>query len=212
MEMLHFNPPKCVFCSSNATNEERPLWDTILHESAGFFTVPTLGSIVPGWLLVVSRKHFLCAGALDGISRKSLLRCVEQARAAVSSAFGPATVFEHGPRSPGTPVGCGVDHLHMHVAPLPESLALKCTELYGTTWNVIQDLSELEVLHSRGVAYILVKEPTGSWHWAVPPNGVRQPLRRAIAHMVGMENRFDYRMDAFEENVQQTVRELSSAA
>ena len=43
-------------------------WDRVLFASANFVVVPTVGSILPGWLLIVPREHFLCFGAMgDGL-------------------------------------------------------------------------------------------------------------------------------------------------
>lgn len=174
--------------------------------------MPTLGSIVPGWLLVVSRDHYLCSGALTPARLQLLSEAVEVARLLVSKAFSPPTIFEHGPAIPGTPVGCGIDHLHMHIAPLPRSLALQCTELFGTEWHPLIHPDEMSVMYHKGTSYLTVQEPGFGWLWATPPDGVRQPLRKAIAHMMNVPNLFDYRKDSFEENVALTLREISSAA
>ena len=39
--------------------------DHVLFESENFVVVPTIGSIVPGWLLVVPRSHFMSVGSFD---------------------------------------------------------------------------------------------------------------------------------------------------
>jgi ATP adenylyltransferase len=202
----------CAFCNLRSVAERTRSYDTVIEEHHGFVTMPSLGAIVPGWLLVVSREHHLCSAALDRASHKLLLESVENAKGLLSHAFSAPTVFEHGPASPGTPVGCGIDHLHMHLVPLPGSLAKQCTELYGTEWQTLQHADDLSAMHREGVSYLSVQEPGASWLWASPPDGVRQPLRRAIAHMMNVPSLFDYRKDFFEENIAFTLKELSSAA
>jgi len=212
MSMVHIDSHNCVFCSPYYREKSGRACDTILHQDSGFFTVPTLGSIVPGWLLVVSKEHHICAGALNDEKIERLADSVACAQRSISKAFAEATVFEHGPHISKTPVGCGIDHLHMHVAPLPASLTETCAQLYGTVWQSISSIADLRHLHEQGVPYIFVKEPSGTCWWAMPPVGIRQPLRRAIAHMVGLPEQFDYRIDSFEENISETLRVLSSAA
>ncbi len=38
-------------------------WDQVLLETANFVVVPTIGAIVEGWLLVVSKEGLVCMGA-----------------------------------------------------------------------------------------------------------------------------------------------------
>ncbi len=201
----------CVFCRPTIDERAR-LCDTVITSDDNFVAIPTLGSIVPGWILVVSKDHVICSGALDPSLRENLSKAIDTAANLISAHFSEATIFEHGPAVRGTPVGCGIDHLHIHVAALPASLSGMCRELYGTLWRKIDNLDALEAIHRSGRAYILVKEPSGDWLWADAPVGVRQPLRRAVAQMLDIPDQFDYRTDAFEENVSLTLRELVSAA
>jgi ATP adenylyltransferase len=201
----------CAFCNPQFAEGIRGC-DTVVDDRDGFVTMPSLGAIVPGWLLVISREHHLCSAALDRAKRKLLFESVENAVALLSRSFSAPTVFEPGPASPGTPVGCGIDHLHMHLAPLSSSLTKQCTELYGTEWRPLQHEDDLSALHREGASYLSVREPETGWLWAFPPDGVRQPLRRANTHMLRMPGRFDYRKDFFEENIAFTLKELLSAA
>ena len=186
--------------------------DTVLEESNTFVTVPSLGAIVPGWLLVVSRKHYLCVGQLSSAEIQEMKSQIARAGSNIEVAFGTPTVFEHGPASTGTPVGCGIDHLHIHIAPLPDSLAATCTRMYGTEWTTLDNLEDLAAIHLQRQSYMMVQEVGGKPMWAVPPTGVRQPLRRAVANMLAVPDQFDYRVDRFDENVSLTVQRLTTAA
>src|SRR6266566_5391719 len=89
------------------------LWDHVLFESRNFVVVPTVGAIIPGWLLLLPRKHFLCVGAMSDGLFCELLELRRVATKALSDSFGGVTCFEHGPAEPCTKVGCGVDHAHL---------------------------------------------------------------------------------------------------
>jgi ATP adenylyltransferase len=198
----------CVFCDRLFCDSNEP-WDTILAETRDHVVVPTKGALVPGWVLVVSKDHVICSGALEARQRKSLEEAIDAAQALVEQSFGPATLFEHGPILPGTPLGCGIDHLHVHVAPLSDSLADACTRMFRSKWYKLAQWETLASLHRQGVGYAAVKEPGNSWMWCVPPSEVRQPLRRAVACMIGMPERFDYRKDFFLPNILETVRQIA---
>jgi hypothetical protein len=195
----------CVFCR-RASKEP---WDKKLAETLDYVILPTKGALIPGWLLVVSKNHRICSGALDSQERTTLVDATDVARGLVEGSFGAATLFEHGPSVPGTPVGCGIDHLHIHVAPLGFSLAKTCTQMFGSEWCELNHPDALQRVHKQGTAYIAVKEPGEPWLWCAPPAGVRQPFRRAIAFMLGMPERFDYRTDSFLPNVVETVQQIS---
>jgi ATP adenylyltransferase len=202
----------CPFCNLDKAPERTPSCNTSVVERNDFITLPSLGAIVPGWLLVISRDHHLCSASLTAPKQFALMEAVEEARSLVLKKFAAPTIFEHGPSSPGTPVGCGIDHLHMHLAPLPGSLANACSELYSTVWKVVENTDHLTAMHNDGLSYMTIQEPGKQAMWSCPPEGVRQPLRRAIAYMMNVPNQFDYRKDFFEENIAFTLKELLSAA
>lgn len=192
-------------------DELAPPWDAVISETEHYRIMPTKGALVSGWLLVVSKTHHLCAGALDAGRIEPLESALSLAARLVADRFGPVTIFEHGPSQSGTAVGCGVDHLHFHVVPLPFSL-LEAVQLLqpGTQWQDIRGIAELRQLHAKGIPYAFVKEPNSDPMWCVPPVGMRQMLRRAIAKALGVPELFDYAVHPHTANVVHTVQSLSN--
>jgi diadenosine tetraphosphate (Ap4A) HIT family hydrolase len=108
----------CKFCEKFA-GQSSVAWgeatDQVLFESPNFVVVPSLGSILPGWLLIVPRNHFLCVGAMgDGLIHE-MRQLRDEAAESLRSQIGPVTYFEHGPVKACTSVGCGIDHAHLHI-------------------------------------------------------------------------------------------------
>lgn len=206
-------PQPCVFCRDLLAGRSSELWDSIIADRPEFVVVPTKGALVPGWVLVVSKRHLLCSGALGSTQAvDAALSAVDAARNLVERKFGRATVFEHGPTDAGTALGCGVDHLHFHVAPLRESLKDAVGKLFpATNWRPLASWAELSPIHSNGIPYIAVQEPGDSLYWSAPPDGVRQPLRRAVASAIGAAGMFDYNVHPHADNVAATVRMLVRA-
>jgi ATP adenylyltransferase len=202
----------CRYCDQLLTGPTaREPWNYVIAETDDFVVVPTLGSLVPGWLLVVSRDHVLCAGALDITAHSRLSRAVSQAVALVEDEFGPATVFEHGPARAGTPAGCGVDHLHIHVAPLPFSLMAAASNAFPiASWEPVRSPTNVRTLHAAALDYCYVAEPGKPASWAQTPPGIGQFLRRAIATQLGMPERFDYRTHDGRDCVSATLDRLSA--
>src|SRR5438874_13100152 len=97
----------CNFCSKfglHLTATEP--YDQILFESPNFVAVPTRGSIIPGWLLIIPRAHVLCIGALDSETMSEFVVFRDKVASALRNAFGPVAFFEHGPVMPCTSICC----------------------------------------------------------------------------------------------------------
>ncbi len=200
----------CCFCESPSSSAPKALWDTTLYESDRYFIAPTRGALIPGWLLVVSKRHALCSGAVTEDESRELKDCLEVARRMLRSTFCEPTIFEHGPSRAGSPLGCGIDHLHMHVAPLSFSLRDAVNAQFpATTWNSLPDLSSAKNLFNSGVGYGLIQDPNGRIYWCTPPTGVRQLFRRAIATEIGNPDEFDYAAYPQLSNVQLTLQTLA---
>jgi ATP adenylyltransferase len=197
---------ECIFCERLLQGSSDTAWDTTIAETDQYIIVPTKGSLVAGWLLVVSKQHFLCSGELQEKEFVSLERAVYLAKEIVEGHFGAATVFEHGPQVPGTSLGCGIDHLHLHVVALNFSLVEAVnSSIQGVTWQGLPNLRSLGPLYRSGIGYAVVGEPHAQLVWFPPPHNVRQPLRRAIANHLGVPERFDYAKHPYTENVLRTL-------
>jgi len=164
-------------------------------------------------LLVISKHHYLCAGALPVEEFGALQDAINIAKGMVTKHFGAATVFEHGPQRCGTALGCGIDHLHMHVAPLEFKLTDAVENLFpGTNWEKLAQLSDLNRLHEIGLAYAFVQNHSGGAVWCRPQAGIRQMFRQAIANKIGTPEQFDYARYPHLANVIQTIELLKLGA
>ena len=130
----------CRYCAGflgQQGNVQEP-WDKILYESDNFVVVPTLGSMIEGWLLVVTKNHYICMGAIPERLWSELQHVLELATKVITSKYAAPTLFEHGPVTEGRRVGCGVDHAHLHIVPLHFNLlekSKKSEELARCNWS-----------------------------------------------------------------------------
>jgi ATP adenylyltransferase len=203
----------CPFCPSLLTQARSVPWNTVLAENEHFLTMPSKGALVPGWVLVVAKRHTLCSGSLGADELRNLGTAIDEARFIVSRSFGHATIFEHGPFRSGTALGCGIDHMHFHVVPLSFSLVEAVNHrVPGMQWQRITGISQLSEVHRAGVGYCVVQEPAGPLVLCRPPDDIRQLLRQAIATHLGVPDSFDYAAHPQLPNVLTTVDRLSAGA
>ena len=98
-----------------------------------------------------------------------LENCLAEARTVIQRNFGEPTILEHGRCEPSTSLGCGIDHLHLHVAALQFSLGEAVNHLFpATEWQPIANLSETEALFEEKIGYALVHEPGEQMYCPAP--------------------------------------------
>jgi ATP adenylyltransferase len=153
MEGLAMSERFCRLCCEQAPETPDGPWNTILARTPEFRVVPTLGSMVEGWVMIVPNEHHLCFGAmrLDQLRRLAELKRVVMQF--LRSEYGSCVAFEHGPSRRGTVVGCGVDHAHLHLVPLGFNLEEAVSRLAGNRirWSKVGDLSDCRSCFSTGM-------------------------------------------------------------
>jgi diadenosine tetraphosphate (Ap4A) HIT family hydrolase len=189
--------PQCRFCSRARTNEP---WDEILAAAASFFAVPTKGALIAPWLLIVPRRHVLSTAELLDSEREEFSAFV----GSVAAKLGKKVLyFEHGPVRPKTPIGCGVDHAHLHVLAFDGDFASSVKALApALPW--VRSAAPWTDDALRGHSYLSFSENGSTWNTCVEPPPVRQFFRQAVALALGCPERFDYEAYPQPENARET--------
>lgn len=203
----------CCFCSSFVSAELTDSWNKPLLESSNFVVVPSLGSLVEGWVLIVPKKHFICIGALsDG-----LLNEMENVKSDVSShlgrLYGDLCLFEHGPSMASRSVGCGVDHAHLHIVPLNFDLvnaAIPFLPDEGVSWRRA-DSGSCRAAYKNGLDYLYVEQPLTGGRIATHSNFGSQVFRKAIASVLNIPEKFSWREYPQTHMVGRTISALTAS-
>ena len=95
-------------------------WDTILYSDGDFVIAPTLGSLVPLWLLFIPTRPFLNFTQVSMDYGRSPLSILTQTLSQQFDYHRNFVWFEHGATNAGSATGCGVDHAHIHLILDPE--------------------------------------------------------------------------------------------
>jgi ATP adenylyltransferase len=183
----------CKFCSVFHLAEapcDRPIFRT-----PNFIVAPTIGALVPGWMLVVSTRHYISAGALPHDALAELRDTIEAVVTAMRSTGRTPAVFEHGPVCENTVVGCGIDHCHIHVAPLEFDLyseAAQLSKAAGIRWEPAPAINATKAYHEGGRPYLYI-EQNGLRQIGTSSNIPSQFFRRVIASQQGRPEEFDWK-------------------
>lgn len=186
----------CKFCSVFDLAEapcDRPIFRT-----PNFIVAPTIGALVPGWMLIVSTTHFVSAGALPHDALVELRDTIDTVATAMRQSNKPAAIFEHGPVCENTVVGCGIDHCHVHVVPLEFNLysqAAQPSREAGIRWKPAADITATKDYHDAGHPYLYIEE-NGLCRIGTSANLPSQFFRRVIASQQGRPDEFDWKRHA----------------
>lgn len=174
----------------------------VVRETAHFIVVPTIGQIVAGAMLVIPREHVeTLADVADHTDE--LLELANECR----QIFGENIVFEHGARA-STGSGCGVDHAHLHVVPMPVACTLR--ELLPAAPRVPSVADALRGLKGAR-EYLMVRDTRGDVSVLDLTNhdGREYPsqyFRRRVVEILKLDAHWDWRRyTAPEENLLRAV-------
>lgn len=184
------------------------LWDREILRTERFVAVPSAGSLVAGWTLVVPRRPMLNLSQTDVEEREELDAIATRIADQLSTRGQEVYFFEHGSRAVGSLTGCGVDQAHLHIVPLPFDLITAATARVeaGIVWRDARETAqpfdampadgEYVALWSRGDHRTMigaVTEPVSQW------------IRRVIADELGIGAEWNYRSHPQANRVRETL-------
>lgn len=200
----------CCICTSIASVASRDFWNQPLHETSNFSVVPSLGSLIEGWVLIVPKRHVICMGELPDQLWDEMTDLKTTIAAALIERYGEVCAFEHGPHGPNREVGCGVDHAHLHLVPISTKIDLaKAAESFlpaGTAWSAAT-MNDCRAAFSQRKDYLYVEQQAaGRIATGTALGG--QIFRKAIAAQLGIPGEFNWREYPRLGIVRETVEKL----
>ena len=180
-----------------------PAHDLPLFISDLFVVMPTLGCLVPGWLLVVPRRPMANLSNLNNYERKCLQKLIAAVRLRLSHQGKEAFYFEHG-SVPGSPASCGVDQAHLHIAPLPFDLVGAAVQQRDVAWKLSScHPHSLSVQQSE---YLFAADSYGRSVIGTTTSPSSQWFRKLIAAETNQHDLWDYKTHFGLENLAETAQ------
>lgn len=205
-EVEHFS---CRFCDHLARQDtigvDAP-WLTGPNHSAFI----SIGAMVPGWSLVVTRDHR--ENMASEYSKTDFWDFLAETTSTLERIYGSVAIFEHGASDPNSFTSCGTGHAHLHVVPLPFCLT-EATREYEPkmTWiecklsDVEDNVKDREYLffsdkyagrETKGSLCLLEKETS-------------QFFRKVIALNLGIPEDFNYKQHPQRNIVNASLKNIS---
>ena len=197
--------------------------DNILYKTDNFFVVPSIGQMgIEGYVLLCSKEH------VDGISRLSernfneLENLITITKDLLHNVYktNNIVIFEHGPRVGFYRGGGTLDHAHLHIVPLPDSIKLmdsvvlnlltelKVGEYYRPKrvddFRSLVDISEIEKVSYFFIQTSKGKRFTTKVNYRLPS----QYLKRIVAYELNRRNKWNWRKNPDKDTFKKTIDKL----
>lgn len=208
----------CCFCAElkGFRNQEfgrlyPEIRSRVVWRNQSFAIIPSIGQIVPGYLLLVPFQHVCSFGELDVENRKVAEDLIKSLWNLLALSFAEPVVFEHGNRPSAEEGGCGITHAHIHFVPVPSRLK-RLPSMEGLQWDSLPPSGYIEILGkitSDGGAYLFYEDQLGD-KYASPVNSIpSQFFRRWLAEELHVSN-WDWRLAGYEPNLVHTLDVLTT--
>lgn len=191
---------KCRFC--NPPERERILWET-----EHFYVMVSLGPIVEGYLLIVTKSHI---GACLNIPEDLLpefLMVKEKVKVILTSVYGGCVFYEHGKAGSSLLIDGHIHcyHAHLHCIPLSDKLHSYIALDY--TPQIYESMEEAYTSLNGVDKYLLVEDD--KVYVFLPTDKPRsQYLRYKLACHIGYPERWDWVNNQNWEMIDDTVKRL----
>ena len=186
----------CIFYNL----EKNKIENTILDETNHFYILPTVGSLVDGYILVVSKRHINSMSELTKNEMDEYNFIIKKYRNIFRDIYGKyPIVFEHGsPVSDNSIRANSVIHAHSHIvnhAYLDEPKIIK-----RLNFKPIQRIEDIKS-NENYIMYINNNFKYVTYNF----EPISQLMRKLIAKDLKYEDKFDWKKEKFMDNIIKTV-------
>ena len=204
-KIIHKRPipsdTNCTLCSCylKKNDIDKYLSDTILFESNNFFVVPQYHCIIPGYILLSSKRHVTSTASLSQTEFEELKYVIEGIMSFITQRFGLTPImFEHGSSDSNT---IGTTHHHIHFLPTIFPNTNEIIDEYGL--RALEKFDDLRTCDTKN-DYLFLQNNKGKIYFAENRN--TKMLRTLIGKQLGNPDIFCEPLQTYEENIRKTVK------
>lgn len=196
----------CRFCNILQGIYEYQEVDMPLIETEQYTMICSVGSFIPGWSLIVPKKH-------DFSMRKyytdsNFFEFFHAAKKLIEKTYNSNVIaFEHGANNKNSLTSCGTCHSHLHVLPFNDSLIEDITR--DRNW-IICNFSEIKKIVGKNEYLLYVdvmdKIDESQCYVHILKEETSQYFRKILAHHINYKEDYSYKTNLLLENAAQSVR------
>ena len=193
----------CIFCTLDKSKRE----NTILEETTYFYVIPTVGSLVVGYVLILCKRHIYSMAELNNKEQKEYEDLIEKYRNIFKSIYKKyPIVFEHGsPNIENKTKANSIDHAHTHIVNYQYKNEEKIIK--NLNFNPIGELTQL----TKKQNYILYINPNKVIYMTTNFSSISQLMRLVMAKELKIESKYKWEKETFKENIEQTIIDITTS-
>ena len=190
---------KCIFCDMDHSKIE----NTIIEEKDYFYILPTLGSLVDGYILIVTKRHINSMSELNENELIEYKNIIDKYQNLFKKIYNKTPiVFEHGtPNQNSEMKANSVTHAHTHIVNINFSNEKEILEKYN--FKEINDFKEINK-NMNYIKYISNDKIYITYNFP----SVSQLMRILIAEELNYKDKFDWKKERFDENIISTIERI----
>ena len=190
---------KCIFCDI----DESKIENTIIEETKYFYILPTLGSLVDGYVLIVTKRHINSMSELNDNELEEYKKIITKYQNLFNKVYKKTPiVFEHGtPNQNSKMKANSVTHAHTHIVNINLKNEKEILEKYN--FKEIKNLKEIET-NKNYIKYIYNNKIYITYNFP----SVSQLMRILIAEELNYKDKFDWKKERFDENIISTIERI----
>lgn len=206
---------KCPFCNEfdkqrypfyfkdlygfNCDVDERCILDT-----DNFACVPSIGSFVEGYILVIPKQHFLSSFTMPESHIIELLSITHALSRFYRHCYHQNYImYEHGTADTANVGGMSVVHAHLHCMPCSHKIISNMYEYDFIRFDSFFEAQKYYLAHSRQ-AYLLLKDIDNSFYLSISDNIPSQYFRTKVCDTLGIPGTGDWRKYPYFNNLKKT--------
>ena len=193
----------CIFCTLDKSKRE----NTILEETTYFYVIPTVGSLVVGYVLILCKRHIYSMAELNNKEQKEYEDLIEKYRKIFKSIYKKYPIdFEHGsPNIENKTKANSIDHAHTHIVNYQYKNEEKIIK--NLNFNPIGELTQL----TKKQNYILYINPNKVIYMTTNFPSISQLMRLVMAKELKIESKYKWQKETFKENIEQTIIDITTS-
>lgn len=191
----------CNFCNIDKTKLE----NTILDETKYFFITPSLGSLVEGYILIISKRHVNSMSNLNDEEKEEYKLLIKKYREIFKNIYKKyPIIFEHGTPNLEKINASSVIHAHTHI--VNHEYINENRLLQKLNFEKINSLLDIDFNHN----YIFYINQNNEMYITYNFKPISQLMRIEIAKDLNLLNKYDWRKNNFDNNIILTINNIKN--
>ncbi|AJQ29131.1 HIT family protein [Pelosinus fermentans] len=186
------------------------LQERVLFSTKYWVVVPSVGSFVPGYLLIITKKHYFSVLDCPEDYFEELEKIISFLGSLIEKVYNKKTIlFEHGAVNDRLKGGCCVDHTHIHVVPFDGEL-LNNDYIKVLSRKKFERFTTLQDEYQNKKDYLFYQNNFGERFIFENDVIVSQFFRQILCQELGIMNKWDWRKNYGVDIIINTINSITS--